>query len=252
MLPAGLKKRRPARAAGPPQRPFAGIGPGYNAHTPLQLAHATATPRWRVVFATPVRYVEDVRSGGARIRPAPVTNLAQARAPHRDPPCDIGVEPSKAPGRRLRPFIGCGKTGTARCSIPCAAVLGQQKCANACAPPALHCHAPAEAPDRTRAVLVENGGFGASAAAPIARRVLDYYRSTTRRKSGSRGCRCTHTRRNPMRQERPLTERRFDPRRWLMLHQALDPALLLILSLLLSYAFVLMVSASPERTWNRR
>jgi len=35
--------------------------------------------------------------------------------------------------------------------------------------------APAEAPRIAVCVLVENGGFGASAAAPIARRVLDAY-----------------------------------------------------------------------------
>ena len=35
--------------------------------------------------------------------------------------------------------------------------------------------APADAPTIALAVLVENGGFGAQAAAPIARQVLDYY-----------------------------------------------------------------------------
>jgi penicillin-binding protein 2 len=35
--------------------------------------------------------------------------------------------------------------------------------------------APLEAPRIALAVLVENGGFGAQAAAPIARQVLDYY-----------------------------------------------------------------------------
>ena len=35
--------------------------------------------------------------------------------------------------------------------------------------------APAESPRIAICVLVENGGFGASAAAPIARRVLDAY-----------------------------------------------------------------------------
>ncbi len=35
--------------------------------------------------------------------------------------------------------------------------------------------APADHPRIALAVLVENGGFGAQAAAPIARRALDYY-----------------------------------------------------------------------------
>ena len=36
-------------------------------------------------------------------------------------------------------------------------------------------YAPAEKPTIALAVLVENGGFGAQSAAPIARMVLDYY-----------------------------------------------------------------------------
>ncbi|MCX7179942.1 MAG: penicillin-binding transpeptidase domain-containing protein, partial [Proteobacteria bacterium] len=36
-------------------------------------------------------------------------------------------------------------------------------------------YAPADQPKIALAVLVENGGFGAQAAAPIARQVLDYY-----------------------------------------------------------------------------
>ena len=36
-------------------------------------------------------------------------------------------------------------------------------------------YAPADKPAIALAVLVENGGFGAQAAAPIARQVLDYY-----------------------------------------------------------------------------
>jgi penicillin-binding protein 2 len=36
-------------------------------------------------------------------------------------------------------------------------------------------YAPAEQPRIALAVLVENGGFGAQAAAPIARQVLDYF-----------------------------------------------------------------------------
>ena len=36
-------------------------------------------------------------------------------------------------------------------------------------------YAPADKPKIALAVLVENGGFGAQAAAPIARKVLDYY-----------------------------------------------------------------------------
>ena len=45
-----------------------------------------------------------------------------------------------------------------------------------------------------------------------------------------------------------MTGRRFDPRRWIvLLLEPLDPLLLLIVSMLLGYAFLLMASASPAR-----
>ncbi len=47
--------------------------------------------------------------------------------------------------------------------------------------------APAEAPRLALAIIVENGGFGAQAAAPIARKVFDYYLlGVARRPAGGR------------------------------------------------------------------
>ncbi|MGE6338163.1 penicillin-binding transpeptidase domain-containing protein [Acidovorax sp. NPDC077664] len=75
------------------------------------------------------------------------------------------------------PYTSAGKTGTAQ-----AVSLGQNVKYNA---KALEEHqrdhslfaayAPAEAPSIALAVIVENSGFGAAHAAPIARRVFDYW-----------------------------------------------------------------------------
>ena len=54
--------------------------------------------------------------------------------------------------------------------------------------------APAEAPRIAIAVLVENGGFGASAAAPIARKVMDAYLLHEHHHAGSRGQPCPRAR----------------------------------------------------------
>lgn len=74
------------------------------------------------------------------------------------------------------PYQVAGKTGTAQVySVAQTAKLTQS------ANEALRDHswfiafAPANAPRIALCVLVENGGFGASAAAPIARRVIDTY-----------------------------------------------------------------------------
>ena len=49
-------------------------------------------------------------------------------------------------------------------------------------------YAPADKPKIALAVLVENGGFGAQAAAPIARQVIDYY-LLGKRRAGPAPCR---------------------------------------------------------------
>ena len=62
--------------------------------------------------------------------------------------------------------------------------------------------APADDPKIAISVLVENGGFGASAAAPIARKVLDAYLAGRR---GARGCAQNPSRRAETNTGRPAT-----------------------------------------------
>jgi penicillin-binding protein 2 len=73
-------------------------------------------------------------------------------------------------------YVSAGKTGTAQVFS-----LRGAKYVEGAVKKHLRDHAwftafaPAEAPKIALAVLVENGGFGAQSAAPIARQVLDYY-----------------------------------------------------------------------------
>ncbi len=160
-----------------------GIGQGYNNFTMLQLALAEATlvnggTRYRPHLAKAVR---DIVSGA-------VTPLAQP------PGVPLGyagknidvirkglVAVNEAgTGRRVfagAPYTSGGKTGTAQ-----AVSLGQNVKYNA---RALEEHkrdhslfaafAPVDDPQIVVALIVENAGFGAASAAPIARRVFDYW-----------------------------------------------------------------------------
>ena len=159
-----------------------GIGQGYNAYTPLQLAHAKATLAAGGVVFKPhlVRYVEDVRSGERRmIEPAPVTNLGlkpEHLAEIRRAMIGVNLEGT---GRRAFagvPYLVAGKTGTAQVYSLRGGRYKASEVRERLRDHSLYiAYAPAEAPKIALAVLVENGGFGASAAAPIARQVLDYY-----------------------------------------------------------------------------
>jgi penicillin-binding protein 2 len=159
-----------------------GIGQGYNAYTPLQLANALATVvnGGRMFRPHVVRQVVDAASGERRvIEPEPIRDLGLAPR-HLAAVRAAMVEVNRS-GTGARAFRGAtytvgGKTGTAQVF----SLRGQRYVAGRVAE-RLRDHswfiafAPAEEPKIALAVLVENGGFGAQSAAPIARQVIDYY-----------------------------------------------------------------------------
>lgn len=160
-----------------------GIGQGYNTFTMLQLAHATATVANGGIAHTPHLglFVTDLVT--REHHPAPL-----------DPALNLGFKKSNVEaikramvavtqgGTGSRVFAGAsyvsgGKTGTAQ-----AVTIGQKDKYNS---RKLEEHqrdhalyiafAPADEPRIALAVLVENAGWGAGVAAPIARRVFDYW-----------------------------------------------------------------------------
>lgn len=160
-----------------------GIGQGYNSFTMLQLAQATAILANNGVKHKP-RLVVATQDPMTRVR----TSIPLP------PGEDLGYKPEHVAvvrkamvgvtqgGTGTRAFAGAGylsggKTGTAQ-----AVTIGQKEKYNAAK---LEEHqrdhslyiafAPAEDPQIALAAVVENAGFGAAAAAPIARRVFDYW-----------------------------------------------------------------------------
>ncbi len=160
-----------------------GIGQGYNTFTMLQLATATSV----------------LANGGTKFAPR-VVHATQDPLTHQQlpatstPPSQLGFKPEHlnvvrnglvgvtTTGTSAQVFAGAsytsaGKTGTAQ-----AVTIGQKDKYNAAKlteyqrDHALYmAFAPAEAPRIALAVIVENAGFGAAHAAPIARRVFDYW-----------------------------------------------------------------------------
>ncbi len=159
-----------------------GIGQGYNAYTPIQLAQAVATLANNGVMFRPhlVRHIVDTKSGEQRpIEPKPLRDLGwkekNLEVIHR---AMIGVNKE---GTGARAFAGAqytvgGKTGTAQVFSLKGAQYKESAVKKNLRDHALFiAYAPMEKPTIALAVLVENGGFGAQSAAPIARMVLDYY-----------------------------------------------------------------------------
>ena len=159
-----------------------GIGQGYNSFTMLQIAHALAT----------------LANGGIKYKPhltmATENVITRERVPLPSPPPeDLGFKPENVrtvlnamqavttEGTSTRVFAGAGyasggKTGTAQ-----AVTIGQKdrydvrKLEEHQRDHSLYiAFAPADQPRVALALVVENAGFGAAHAAPIARRVFDY------------------------------------------------------------------------------
>ena len=158
-----------------------GIGQGYNAYTMLQLAHATATVAAGGVMFKPhlVKYIESAKDGSRRmIEPQPVKTIA-IKSEHletiRRGMIGVNREGTGARAFAGAPYVSAGKTGTAQVYSLKGAKYSA-KIAERLRDHALFiAFAPADKPTIALAVLVENGGFGAQSAAPIARQVLDYY-----------------------------------------------------------------------------
>lgn len=160
-----------------------GIGQGYNTFTMLQLATATAT----------------LANGGLRHTPRVVTATQDAITHQPLPvaltaPLDLGLKPEHVAvirkglvgvateGTSARVFAGAGYTSAGKTGTAQAVSIGQKDKYNAAKlseyqrDHALYmAFAPAEDPRIALAVIVENAGFGAAHAAPIARRVFDYW-----------------------------------------------------------------------------
>jgi penicillin-binding protein 2 len=159
-----------------------GIGQGYNAYTPIQLAQAIATIANNGVMFRPhlVKFITDTRSGGKRlIEPSPLKTLA-LKQEHIDVVKNamVGVNTEGTGARAFAgaEYVSAGKTGTAQVFSLKGAEYKEHSVKKELRDHALFvAFAPADKPTIALAVLVENGGFGAQAAAPIARQVLDYY-----------------------------------------------------------------------------
>jgi len=159
-----------------------GIGQGYNAYTPLQLANALATVvnGGRVFRPHVVRHVLNTVNGERRVvEPEPLRTLA-FKPEHLALVKQAMVDVNKA-GTGARAFAGApyaagGKTGTAQVySLKGGKYVAGRVTERLRDHSWFIAYAPAENPTIALAVLVENGGFGAQSAAPIARQVIDYH-----------------------------------------------------------------------------
>ena len=178
------KKKRYQQIWYPGDTVSVGIGQGYNLVTPMQLALATATLANNGIGYKP-HLVREVRSA----------HIDENHAISNEPLFDLEIEPAHLdlvrramvavtqPGGTAvqaaagAPYHIAGKTGTAQ-------VIGMKQGEKYVESEVQERHrdhawfiafAPAEQPRIALVVLAENGGHGGSTAAPIARKVLDYY-----------------------------------------------------------------------------
>jgi penicillin-binding protein 2 len=160
-----------------------GIGQGYNAFTPIQMAHAIANLANDGVVMKPhlVKTIEDgithqrtktVPKESYRIPLKPENIEVVKRAM-------IGVNKEGTGTRTFgdAPYQVAGKTGTAQViSIKKNEKYDANKIAKVHRDNGLYIgFAPADKPKIAVAAIVENSGYGATVAAPLVRKVFDYY-----------------------------------------------------------------------------
>jgi penicillin-binding protein 2 len=159
------------------------IGQGYNAYTPLQLASATATLANNGVMFRPhvVDYIEDMRTKThTPVEPKPLRNLGwnpEHIAIIKRAMVGVNLQGTSAAAFVRAGYTSGGKTGTSQViGIKKGEKYIESRVAERYRDHALFvAYAPADKPKIALALIVENAGFGAKAAAPIARQIIDYY-----------------------------------------------------------------------------
>jgi len=159
-----------------------GIGQGYNSFTMLQLAQAVATIANNGTRRKPhlVREVVDVETRVAQAvtldAPTPLSFQAEHIETVKKAMVGVNIEGTSASSFMGASYTSGGKTGTAQVFT----IKQNEKYVASKIDERLRDHAlfiayaPAEDPKIALAMVVENAGFGAQNAAPIARRVFDY------------------------------------------------------------------------------
>jgi penicillin-binding protein 2 len=160
-----------------------GIGQGYNAYTPLQMAQAMATIANDGVIYRPhlVNYIENIRSGERTLVEPKLERAITLKAENiefiKRALAGVNTDGTGARAFAKAEYTSAGKTGTAQVvALKQNEKYDEKRVGERHRDHALFiAFAPLESPKIALAVVVENAGFGARAAAPIARQVLDYY-----------------------------------------------------------------------------
>ena len=159
----------------------AGIGQGYNAFTPVQQAQAIAIIANDGVALAPhlVKSIENVKDGTVRQIALQPTQALHVKPEHlvaiKNALVGVPREGTSAQAFVGTKYVSAGKTGTSQVYSLKGEKYSKQVDERLRDHAWYIAYAPADQPRIAIAVLVENGGFGAQAAAPIARAMFDYY-----------------------------------------------------------------------------
>jgi penicillin-binding protein 2 len=159
-----------------------GIGQGYNAFTILQLAHAMANVANNGIVMKPhlVKAIEDPftrnkvlttpkESYRIDLNPENIAVIKKAMV-------EVNISGTSTAAFKGTGYVAGGKTGTSQVFSLNSKEYKHSSTAEFLRDHALYiAFAPADKPTIVIAMVVENAGFGAQWAAPIARKALDYY-----------------------------------------------------------------------------
>lgn len=158
------------------------VGQGYNSFTMMQLAQATATLAANGVYTRPhiVNWLENPTQKRAEpVVSSPEYKIEMSQADINVVKRALAEVPTHGTARRVfqgANYESAGKTGTAQVFSLRGATYNARNLDKRLHDHALYMgFAPVDDPKIALAVIVENGGWGSTVAAPIARKVFDYW-----------------------------------------------------------------------------